>query len=148
VVLGAGSIGWHRVREVSTCRSCKINCNVFTNPANKTSRPGLGCGVPRCGRRSFERARARDRCDLTGLHSHETSSVIILCLFYLRYQSVLSCLIVCLFVVAFVCLVGCLVCLFVFISGTMRFSRYGLGASYLATHNHSAIPEVTLKSSY
>jgi hypothetical protein len=31
-----------------------------------------------------------------------------------------------------------LVCLFVFISGTMRFSRYGLGASYLATHNHSA----------
>ena len=31
------------------------------------------------------------------------------------------------------------VCLFVFISGTMRFSRYGLGASYLATHNHSAI---------
>jgi hypothetical protein len=39
------------------------------------------------------------------------------------------------------------VCLFVFISGTMRFSRYGLGASYLATQNHSAIPEVTLKSS-
>jgi hypothetical protein len=39
------------------------------------------------------------------------------------------------------------VCLFVFISGTMRFSRYGLGASYLATHNHSAIPEVTQKSS-
>jgi hypothetical protein len=37
--------------------------------------------------------------------------------------------------------------LFVFISGTMRFSRHGLGASYLATHNHSAIPEVTLKSS-
>jgi len=35
--------------------------------------------------------------------------------------------------------------LFVFISGTMRFSRHGLGASYLATHNHSAIPEVTLK---
>jgi hypothetical protein len=34
-------------------------------------------------------------------------------------------------------------CLFVFISSTMRFSRYGLGASYLATHNHSAIPEVT-----
>jgi hypothetical protein len=29
----------------------------------------------------------------------------------------------------------------------MRFSRYCLGASYLATHNHSAIPEVTLKSS-
>jgi hypothetical protein len=29
----------------------------------------------------------------------------------------------------------------------MRFSGYGLGASYLATHNHSAvIPEVTLKS--
>jgi hypothetical protein len=25
----------------------------------------------------------------------------------------------------------------------MRFSRYGLGASYLATHNHPAIPEVT-----
>jgi hypothetical protein len=39
------------------------------------------------------------------------------------------------------------VCLFVFISSTMRFSRHGLGASYLATHNHSAIPEVTLKSS-
>jgi len=37
--------------------------------------------------------------------------------------------------------------LFVFISGTMRFSRYGQGASYLATHNHSAIPEVTPKSS-
>jgi hypothetical protein len=37
-----------------------------------------------------------------------------------------------------------LVCLFVFISSTMRFSRYGLGASYLATHNHSAIPELTL----
>jgi hypothetical protein len=36
-----------------------------------------------------------------------------------------------------------IVCLFVFISSTMRFSRYGLGASYLATHNHSAIPEVT-----
>jgi hypothetical protein len=36
-------------------------------------------------------------------------------------------------------------CLFVFIStrSTMRFSRYGLGASYLATHNHPAIPEVT-----
>jgi hypothetical protein len=33
--------------------------------------------------------------------------------------------------------------LFVFISGTMRFSRYGLGASDLATHNHTAIPEVT-----
>jgi hypothetical protein len=31
------------------------------------------------------------------------------------------------------------VCLFVFISGTMRFSRYGLGASYFATHNHSAM---------
>jgi hypothetical protein len=26
----------------------------------------------------------------------------------------------------------------------MRFSRCDLGASYLATHNHSAIPEVTL----
>jgi hypothetical protein len=37
--------------------------------------------------------------------------------------------------------------LFVFISSTMRFSRYGLGASYLAAHNHSAIPEVTLKCS-
>jgi hypothetical protein len=37
--------------------------------------------------------------------------------------------------------------LFVFISSTMRSSGYGLGASYLATHNHSAIPEVTLKSS-
>jgi hypothetical protein len=32
----------------------------------------------------------------------------------------------------------------------MRFSGYGLGASYLATHNHSAlaaIPKVTLKGS-
>jgi hypothetical protein len=37
--------------------------------------------------------------------------------------------------------------LFVFISSTTRFSGDGLGASYLATHNHSAIPEVTLKSS-
>jgi hypothetical protein len=39
------------------------------------------------------------------------------------------------------------VCLFVFISSTIRFSRYGLWASSLATHNHSAIPEATLKSS-
>jgi hypothetical protein len=34
-----------------------------------------------------------------------------------------------------------LLCLFVFISSTMRFSRHGLGASYLATHNHSAAPD-------
>jgi hypothetical protein len=37
--------------------------------------------------------------------------------------------------------------LFVFISSTMRFSGHGLGASDLATHNHSAIPKVTLKGS-
>jgi hypothetical protein len=36
-------------------------------------------------------------------------------------------------------------CLFVFISSTMRFSRCGLKTSYLATHNHSSIPEATLK---
>jgi hypothetical protein len=47
----------------------------------------------------------------------------------------------------FVCCDQQLCLLFVFISSTMRFSGYGLGASYLATHNHSAvIPEVTLKS--
>ena len=38
-------------------------------------------------------------------------------------------------------------CLFVFISGTMRFSRHGLGASSPLITKCSAIPEVTLKGS-
>jgi hypothetical protein len=41
---------------------------------------------------------------------------------------------------------GLFVC-FISTCSAVRFSRYGLWASYLATHNHSAIPEVTLKGS-
>jgi predicted methyltransferase len=39
------------------------------------------------------------------------------------------------------------VCLFVFICSTMRFFRLLRPGGILVTHNHSAIPEVTLKGS-